>query len=58
MGKTKEICGVCDREGIYDHEDELNGNMTLLTHYFDYVHWGCFDKAIEIRDSIGEKKDV
>jgi len=51
MGKTKEICGVCEKVGIYDHDEEENGNMTLLCHVFDYIHWKCFDKAMEIRES-------
>lgn len=49
MSKTKEVCGVCNKHGTYDHENDENEDMTLLSHYFDYIHWNCFDKAMKIR---------
>jgi len=51
MGRTREICGVCEKWGTYDHDEEENGDMTLLCHYFDYIHWDCFDEAMKIRES-------
>lgn len=53
MGESVEICGVCGQCGIYNHDDDEVGNMTLLSHGFDYIHWICYDKAIETRDKIG-----
>lgn len=50
MSITKETCGVCNKIGTYNHDNDEDGSMTLLTHYFDYIHWKCFDKAMIIRD--------
>lgn len=58
MSTSKEECGVCEKFGTYDHENDEDGDMTLLMHYFDYIHWGCFDKAMEIRDKFDlERKE-
>ena len=48
MSQTKEICGVCDK----DHDNDEQGDMTCLCSYFDYIHWGCYEKAMVIRKKI------
>lgn len=52
MSLTRETCGVCDKIGLYDHENDEDGDMTLLCCDFDYIHWGCFDKAMRMREGI------
>ena len=56
MSITKECCGVCNKFGNYDHDNDENGEMTLLSHIFDYVHWDCFDKAMELRDKYDNRR--
>ena len=56
MSKTIEKCGVCNKKGAYDHENDENGDMTLLLDFFDYVHWDCYDRAIKTRESITHKR--
>ena len=55
MGRTNEECWVCDKVGIYDHDNDEDGNMTLLAE--GYVHWDCFDKAQEIREQEEKQRD-
>lgn len=49
MSITKEECGICNKIGEYDHDNDEHGDMTLLIEE-GYVHWGCFDKAMENRE--------
>jgi len=52
--KSVQVCGVCGQDGIYNHEDDepmQELDMTLLSHHFDYIHWKCYDKAMEIRET-------
>ena len=51
--KSVQVCGVCGEDGIYNHENDEHLqelDMTLLCSHFDYIHWKCYDKAMELRE--------